>query len=299
MSVITAAESFENGKKFFEEQYKGNGGTLFGNEGFFANINTEDRTYTLLCYIDAASDLVYMEVYPGIHVAEAYRSQVSEYINKINAMRKCTNVRVAANGSLYVHSEQDIKNSAATYDMFLRMIKKSITLLDTFEKVLDKISSGRLLSEEESSVEKVAIKRIKEIKSMNSFECGDDEWDTDDADVDEDIDDIDEENVSEGMIDFKETIERKRREIIRKILEDGKRRIRGMDKEGTLLDLPITADESVQMNKENKEKSKDEFEIFDVIEASLKDSSENNADNQSCDKGYACKDMFMKTVINA
>lgn len=189
-------ETMRNAERYYERVEHNCTAKIINGNGFTAHIDTTDRTYFVSTRIDKNAELVIMEISPAIHCSKEARSQVSEYINKINATFKCGNLRIESNGNIYMHTEQRFDDAPLSSDMFGIMEKTCMVILDTFELIIEKLAHMKLLEPDEADIEKV-IKIYNEKKRMSLAEetLFDDDEDDDDDDtfVFHDIDDDDDE----------------------------------------------------------------------------------------------------------
>ncbi len=181
-------ETIRNGERYFERADHNYTAKMMDGEGFTARIDSSDRTYFVITRIDEGAELVIMEISPSIHCPKEARSQVGEYIDKINARYKCCNLRIAPNGNLHIHAEQRFDDAPLSMEMFKIMEGECIKILDTFEVVLDKLAHMKLLEPDEADVEKVIKKHIEKIKMKlaedlsDKISLDDDEDDNDEND---------------------------------------------------------------------------------------------------------------------
>lgn len=216
MSIETVRTSYRNANFFFEKFHKDRGGALFDREGFFADIPTDDRTFNVFCFVDGKANVIYMEMYPGIHVEKPFIGQVASYIEKINGERKCASLRIHSNGVLYCHCEQDIEYVAATDTTILNMEIKCMGLLEVYVNVLDKLAHGILLEPDESDFKKVDIaytaSKLKEMDIEKLMSKEDDDPEEDDEPVECDDEDEDEDEIADREIES--LIDRKIQEVL-------------------------------------------------------------------------------------
>ena len=176
-----------NGERYYERADHNYTAKMMDGEGFTARIDSSDRTYFVITRIDEGAELVIMEISPSIHCSKEARSQVGEYIDKINARYKCCNLRIAPNGNLHIHAEQRFDDAPLSMEMFKIMEGECIKILDTFEVVLDKLAHMKLLEPDEADVEKVIKKHIEKIKMKLAEDLSDKfTFDDDEDDDDED-----------------------------------------------------------------------------------------------------------------
>lgn len=157
-------ETLRNGESYYEIADHNYTAKMMNGEGFSSRIDTLDRTYFVTTKIDKNAELVVMEISPSIHCPKEARSQVGEYIDKINTRYKCCNLRIAPNGNLHIHAEQRFDDAPLSVEMFKIMEGECIKILDTFEVVLDKLAHMKLLEPDEADVEKVIKKHIEKVK---------------------------------------------------------------------------------------------------------------------------------------
>ena len=182
-------ETIRNGERYFERADHNYTAKMMDGEGFTARIDSSDRTYFVITRIDEGAELVIMEISPSIHCPKEARSQVGEYIDKINARYKCCNLRIAPNGNLHIHAEQRFDDAPLSVEMFKIMEGECIKILDTFEVVLDKLAHSKLIEPDEADVEKVIKKHIEKIKMKLAEDLSDKfSFDDDEDDDDEDED---------------------------------------------------------------------------------------------------------------
>lgn len=144
-------ETLKNGEAYFMSSNYNNAAKMFGEKGFTGKQCTKDRTYYVTCRIDKDTEFVIIEVSPCIFCDDSYRGQASEYISQINAMHKTGNFRLDDNGHVYVQIESSFKDGAISSDGFDEMVKMVVSISDTFEKIIDKLCHGRLISLEETA----------------------------------------------------------------------------------------------------------------------------------------------------
>ena len=245
MSKESFERSYENAKRYFKENYSDRGGILFDRNGFFADVPTETRTYTIFCFVDEKADLVYMEVCAGIQVGKPYIAQVSSYLNNINGERKCSGIKLHPNGVMYSHAEQDIEDEPVSLEVIHNMEIRCLGLLEIFGDVLDKLAHGILLEPDELDHEKVedkyARKKYLELKELRE-EYENDDDDDDDLDFDFELDDDDDDD---GELSLAET-RRINAEISKRIMEEVERRngiLADDDNLAIAPDMEFTADD--------------------------------------------------------
>lgn len=158
-------ETVRNGEKYYERADHNYTAKMMDSEGFTARIDSSDRTYFVITRIDEDAELVIMEISPSIHCPKEARSQVGEYIDKINARYKCCNLRVAPNGNLHIHAEQRFDDAPLSSDMFRIMEGACIKILDTFYTPLKKLANCKLITAEEADVDTVILNQDEKIKS--------------------------------------------------------------------------------------------------------------------------------------
>ena len=178
-------ETVRNGERYYERANHNYTAKMMDGEGFTARIDSSDRTYFVITRIDEGAELVIMEISPSIHCPKEARSQVGEYIDKINARYKCCNLRIAPNGNLHIHAEQRFDDAPLSVEMFKIMEGECIKILDTFEVVLEKLAHMKLLDPDEADVEKVIKKHIEKIKMKLAEDLSED-FSFDDNEDDED-----------------------------------------------------------------------------------------------------------------
>ncbi len=179
-------ETVRNGERYYERANHNYTAKMIDGEGFTTRIDSSDKTYFVITRIDEGAELVIMEISPSIHCPKEARSQVGEYIDKINSRYKCCNLRIAPNGNLHIHAEQRFDDAPLSVEMFKIMEGECIKILDTFEIVLDKLAHMKLLEPNEADVEKVIEKHIEKIKIKLAKDLSDklalDDDDEDDED---------------------------------------------------------------------------------------------------------------------
>lgn len=180
-------ETMKNGEEFYKNsRHNYVAKTLDGN-GFTSRIDTKDRAYNVIARIDKHSEMVIMEIYPGIHCAKETRAQTTEYISKINDKHKTCNLRISVNGNVYIHAEQRFNDAGVSIDMFRHMEAACMKILDTFENVIEKLAHARLLESEEADIERVILNHMKSrrgaaVSELSDMLLGNDDDDDDDSD---------------------------------------------------------------------------------------------------------------------
>ncbi|MGN1168589.1 MAG: hypothetical protein ACI4RB_00595 [Acutalibacteraceae bacterium] len=160
-------ETMVNGENFYKNAKHNYTAKMMDGGGFTARIDTSDRTYYVITRVDDDAELVIMEIAPCIFCSEGARSQVGEYIDKINAKYKSCNLRIAHNGNLHIHAEQRFDDGPLSVEMFRTLESECIKILDTFEIVLDKLAHLKLIEPDEADVEKMIDNhRAKFLKRM-------------------------------------------------------------------------------------------------------------------------------------
>ena len=139
-------KSFENAKHFF---FNGENHSAFGElmhpyRGVFAIIETPQRAYHIMCYIDDASQNVFIETSCEIHCREEYRAQLLEYASSIVANKKCRNFRIRKNGHSLIHAEHSFASAPITAEVLKEMVSSSLTILSLHCDNFDKLAHGRL-----------------------------------------------------------------------------------------------------------------------------------------------------------
>lgn len=131
----------------------------YGN-GYLTEILSSDRTYYEVIRVDEVSEVVLLEISPGINCAEPYRSQMAEYIMKINAIYKCGNFRMDHNGNVHAHLEQSFEDAPVSGRTIKGLERKALSMCIEYEKKIDKVAHGQLLMEEENSKKLELLKQI-------------------------------------------------------------------------------------------------------------------------------------------
>ncbi len=156
-------ETMHNGETYYAISDHKYTAKMMDGEGFTARIDTSDRTYSVITRIDKSAEVVIMEISPSIHCPKEARSQIGEYIDKINANYKCCNLRIAPNGNLHIHTEQRFDDAPLSVLMFKIMEGECVKILDAFNIPLEKLAHMKLLEPDEADVEKVIKKHIEKI----------------------------------------------------------------------------------------------------------------------------------------
>lgn len=174
--------TMRNGEKFFRGPIHSFSAKMLDEGGFLARIDSSNRTYFVTARVDEGTESVMMEIAPSIICSKESRSQVGEYIAKINSKYKCCNLRIASNGNIFIHAEQRFKDKALSVETFENMERESMKILRTFATILEKLSNMKLLEPEEADVEKVI--EMNFIASLDMDSIGKLSFDDDDNDED-------------------------------------------------------------------------------------------------------------------
>lgn len=184
-------ETMHNGETYYAISNHKYTARMMDSEGFTARIDTLNRTYSVITRIDESAEMVIMEISPSIHCPKEARSQVGEYIDKINAIYKCCNLRMAPNGNIHIHTEQRFNDAPLSVLMFKIMEGECIKILDAFYIPLEKLAHIKLLEPDEADVEKVIKKHIEKVTKQlaedlpDNFPFGEDESEDEHEDEDD------------------------------------------------------------------------------------------------------------------
>lgn len=157
-------ETMENAEQYYKNADYNHTAKMIDGGGFTTRIDTSECPYFVTTRIDEGAEVVVMEIEPLIHCNKETRSQVSEYIAKINPTFKCGNIRISENGSIIAHTEQRFNDSPLSADMFRIMEVESLKILDIFSEPIDKLAHSRLIEPDEANVEKMIILNMKKVK---------------------------------------------------------------------------------------------------------------------------------------
>lgn len=154
-------ETVQNGIKYYSDSKHSHVAKMMNQCGFIYRIDFEERTYFSETIIDQNAELVFVEVSPCIYCCKASRSQVGEYIDKINSFYKNCNIRISENGNLYMHTEQRFSDAPLTPEMFKKLEEDCLRKISVFETILDKLAHLKLLDPEEANVDAVIEKTLR------------------------------------------------------------------------------------------------------------------------------------------
>lgn len=154
-------ETVQNGIKYYSDSRHSHVAKMMNKCGFISRIDFEERTYFSVATIDQNAELVFIEVSPCIYCCKASRSQVGEYIDKINSFYKNCNIRISENGNLYIHTEQRFSDAPLTPEMFKTLEEDCLRKISVFETILDKLAHLKLLEPEEADVDIVIEKKLR------------------------------------------------------------------------------------------------------------------------------------------
>lgn len=120
---------------------------MFGaRKGFMAQVMTDERLFWLLFRVDEGIDQLIIEIFPEINCSYAYRAQTSDYVMEKNTEKKIGNIRIEDCGSVHVHIEHGIKDSAISSETIEMLEHIAIkTLIESIDDI-EALSHGRYLS---------------------------------------------------------------------------------------------------------------------------------------------------------
>lgn len=143
-------------------------------KGFLCEV-VDDRTYYEKIRVDQLAELVIIEVFPGIHCENCYRSQFFEHTGPINNRQKCGEIKLSDNGDVYLQIAQSIKDAPVSVKTIELLEQILLIGISGKMKNLERVCHGHLpLEEKENPFERIIRTHFMEKEREEDWENDDD-----------------------------------------------------------------------------------------------------------------------------